>query len=177
MPVIGAFTSTSLTPLFGSSVTLSSIFGDGVGVIDGGIGTVVSGVEYATPALSVPTTYTLTVTNAAGSYVSRSLTITPTSLSITVNPSSYVAVVSEIFTFTATVLLAGSGSNGKTWSTSGGSIDPSTGVFTAPSTPTPIGSPITVTATSVADPTKYSTALVSVVYPIYSGKKSATSSS
>jgi hypothetical protein len=177
MPVIASFSSSSLTPLFSSTVVLTGIYGDGVGVINNGIGAATSGVGYTTPPLNVPTTYTLTVTNAAGTAVTASVTMIPTSLSITVNPASYVAVVNEVFTFTATVLLAGAGSSGKTWSASGGSINASTGVWTAPSTPTAPGSPIIVTATSVADTSKTSTCTVTVVYPIYSGKKSALSSS
>ena len=177
MPVIGAFTSSSLTPLFGSTVVLTGIFGDGTGSIDNGIGAVTSGVGYTTPPLNVPITYTLAVTNAAGTAVTRSVTMVPTTLSITVNPASYVAVVNEVFTFTATVLLAGAGSSGKTWSATGGSIDPDTGVWTAPATPTAPGVPIIITATSVADPSKTSTSVVTVVYPIYSGKKSALASS
>jgi len=176
-PSISSFTPSTLTPLYNSSATLTPIFTNGVGSIDNGIGIVASGVTYSTPALNSPTSFTLTVTNSAGTSVHSTVNLIPTSLSITVNPSTYIAIVNQTITFTAIVLLAGSGSTGKTWSATGGSINSITGVWTAPATATPPGVPIVITATAVADTSKTSNCLVTVVYPIYSGKKSATASS
>ncbi len=55
--------------------TLTATFTDGTGAIDPSIGSVTSGVDVPTPALSDETTYTLTVTNAAGSSVTETVTV------------------------------------------------------------------------------------------------------
>jgi hypothetical protein len=75
-PVIGSFTASPNSPLYGDSVTLHPVFSSGVGVISG-IGQVVSGGGYAVPNLTTYTTFTLTVTNAAGDSVSATLGVNP----------------------------------------------------------------------------------------------------
>ncbi len=73
----------------GQSATLSPVFTNGTGVISGGVGPVISGVSYVvTPTVS--TTYTLTVTNAAGQEVTDTQTIFvvagPFAQALTANP-------------------------------------------------------------------------------------------
>lgn len=74
-PGISGFTS-SLSQIFaGQSVQLTPIFSGGTGAIDSGVGAVSSGQEVAVTPSST-TSYTLTVTNAAGDTVTSSLTTT-----------------------------------------------------------------------------------------------------
>jgi hypothetical protein len=63
-----------------------------------------------------------------------------------------------------------SGSKGVTWSVSGspatsGTIDPATGLYTAPTVGAGIPATVTVTATSVADPTKSNSATETLNVP------------
>lgn len=65
-PVIASLTANPTTISSGARVALTATFTGGGGVIDQGIGTVVSGVPVTTGALTATTTFSLTVTNAAG---------------------------------------------------------------------------------------------------------------
>lgn len=82
-PRIDAFTAAPEGVIQGVSTNLTPVFAYGIGVIDQGIGVVSSGVSIAVTPLS-NTTYTLTVTNPAGTSVSRSLSVavTPFGLSL-----------------------------------------------------------------------------------------------
>lgn len=86
-------------------------------------------------------------------------TSNPTSASITITPSSAQISTDSTQTFTATV--SGLSNTAVTWSSTYGSIDPDTGVYTAPST---VGSGVVV-ATSVANPNLSAQALVRVIIP------------
>ena len=171
-PIISSFVATTTTPLFGDATTLTPSFTGGTASINQGVGTVSSGAGYSTGAMTTAKTFTLTVTNGITT-ATATLTITPTTISVTVTPAVYTAIPSEVKTFTASVLYAGSTSLGRVWSTSGGSIDPATGVWTAPAE----DGVYIVTATSTADPSKSGSATVTVVRPVTSGKKSALASS
>ena len=103
---------------------------------------------YPTPAISSPTTFTLTVTNAAGDTATQTATVGVQAVSVTSITGP--AYVSAGHTATYTAAVSGSVNTAVTWGTSAGSID-STGTLTAPT-----GSPysttpttITLTATSV----------------------------
>ncbi len=73
-PSITSFTSDASVITAGSTVTLTAVFSNGTGVIDNGAGSVTSGTP-VTVAPGVPTTYTLTVTNAAGTSVTSSVAV------------------------------------------------------------------------------------------------------
>ena len=74
-PEITRFTASRLSIVPGQSSDISAVFSQGTGSIDNSIGTVSSGVAY-TVSPSVTTTYLLAVSNAAGTRVTRELTIT-----------------------------------------------------------------------------------------------------
>lgn len=144
----------------GQTSTLMPVFGAGqVGVMDQGIGSVVSGRGVAvTPA--VTTTYNLHASNAAGDSVSVSTQVQVQALSVQVTPGTLTACVGDgaPISFLGNVLHAVNGTNpGIHWSCSGGSIDQN-GVWTPPG----VSGTFLVTATSVADPSKYANALVTV---------------
>jgi hypothetical protein len=65
-PTISAFTGGASTITTGTATTLDPVFANGTGSIDHGIGTVTSGTPVSTGNLGADTTFTLTVTNAAG---------------------------------------------------------------------------------------------------------------
>ena len=78
-PAITSFTAAPASLASGGKVNLTAVFTGGGGVIDQGIGTVASGVPVMTGSLTASTTYTLTVTNAAGTTTTAqtSVTVTP----------------------------------------------------------------------------------------------------
>lgn len=92
--------------------------------------------------------------NTSNNSASVSTPIVPP-VSVTISPASATVNINATEQFTATV--TNSTNTSVTWTASAGTID-ATGLFTAPSTP---GS-ITVTATSVADPTRSASATVTV---------------
>lgn len=78
LALTGTLTATPGTVSSGSTVSLLPVFSGGSGVIDHGIGAVVSGVPVTTGALTATTTYTLSVTNAAGTKaVAQSQVVVP----------------------------------------------------------------------------------------------------
>lgn len=78
------------------------------------------------------------------------------SVSVSISPSAASITAGTTQTLTATV--TGSANTAVTWSSTGGTVS-STGLFTAPSTP----GNVTITATSVADPTKSASATLTIV--------------
>ncbi len=74
-PTISSFTASALAIVDGASTDLTAVFSNGTGVIDQGIGTVSSGVAHASGALLDDTSFTLTVTNTAGTSVTQTLNI------------------------------------------------------------------------------------------------------
>ena len=73
-PVITSFTAMPPSIVSGQSTTLTANFTGGTGVVDNGVGTVSSGVG-ATTSPSSTRTYTLTVTNAAGTAVTAAINV------------------------------------------------------------------------------------------------------
>jgi len=123
---------------------------------------------YTAPAIAPsPSTVTVTATSLSDLSQAGTATVTigsPTSVAVFVSPSSVTLSVKGQQQFAASV--TGSSNTGVRWSVSGtgcvagscGSISP-TGLYTAPPTvPTPALA--TVTATSLADPTKSNSASV-----------------
>ena len=74
-PQISGFTASPTTVTPGSASTLTPTFSQGTGVVDQGIGAVTSGIAFSSGALSADKTFTLTVTNSAGTSVSQPLTV------------------------------------------------------------------------------------------------------
>ena len=100
-PAITSFTATKSPITTGTSTTLTGVFAGGTGAVDQGIGTVTTGVAAATGNLTADTTYTLTVTNAAGTSVTQQVTVT-----VVAAPAitSFTAAKSPITTGTSTTL-------------------------------------------------------------------------
>ena len=135
-------------------------------------GTISSSGLYVAPATApTPNTITITATSVADSTKSASGIVTITGpVAVNISPSSVQVVVGSSQQFAATV--SGSTNSSVSWSVSGagcsgtacGTISPS-GLYFAPSA-VPSPALISVTATSVADPTKSNSAAVTVVPPI-----------
>jgi hypothetical protein len=119
-------------------------------------GTISSTGTYTAP--SAAGTYIVTATSAADPTKSSSATVTvavqtPVSISISPTTSSLQTGGQQLFV----AMISGTGNTAVTWSASAGTIA-SNGTYTAPST----AGNYTVTAVSVADPTKFASAVVSV---------------
>ena len=76
-PTISSFIARDYLLPLASSTTLIAEFAGGIGVIDNGVGSIVSGVPVSISPERT-TAYTLTVTNSIGSFVSEQLTVTVT---------------------------------------------------------------------------------------------------
>ena len=119
-------------------------------------GTVTTSGLYVAP--SAAGTYTVTATSVANSSKSASAVVTvpqPTQISISVSPGTASLQSGGKQQFTA--LVSGTSNTGVTWSVSGGTVT-TNGLYVAPSA----AGTYAVTAVSVADPTKSSSATVSV---------------
>jgi hypothetical protein len=163
----------------GASLQFSAS-GPGVGVVIWGIsgsgcsgitcGSITAAGLYTAPATAPnPATVVITAISLANPSITGSTTVTiiaPGQVGVTVSPSSAQLNVGAQLLFKAAV--TGSTNTAVTWSVSGfgcaattcGTIT-SGGLYTAPSTP-PDPSFVTVTATSVADSTKSSSAMVTI---------------
>jgi len=120
-------------------------------------GTISSAGMYA--AGNVAGNYSVTVTSAADSSKSATATVTVTAtptISVAINPTSESLQAGNTQAFSATV--TGTANTGVTWTASGGTIS-SAGLYTAGST---VGS-YSVTATSVADASKFAKATVTII--------------
>ena len=145
---------------YGGTATLRYTFADGTGVIDYGVGPVSSG-EYklVTGNWNGTRTYTLTVTNPAGDPITGTITVDVTPVVIgTVSPANPTRTVNATQTFGLSGI-SGGATNGYTWSASAGTINASSGAWTAPATP----QSVTITATSSDDASKTASTLVTVV--------------
>jgi hypothetical protein len=137
-------------------------------------GTVSASGLYTAPATippGGPLTVTVTATSQANgtSTGSAVITVTAPPISVTVNPSSATISAGGTQQFTATV--TNTTNTAVTWTISGagcsgpgnpcGTINASTGLYTAPAIP-PTPNAITITATSQADPTRSGTASMTI---------------
>ena len=149
---------TSITS--GSSATLSWTTTNATSVsINNGVGAVTpvaSGSVTITP--SATTTYTATATGSNGSATATAtVTVTAAAVTVTISPSSVSVPSAGTEQFIATVL--NTTNTAVTWSASAGSIS-TTGLLSLAGVAE--GTNVTVTATSVADTTKYASASVTV---------------
>ena len=147
----------------GSSNTAVTWSVDGINGGNSSSGTISTSGVYVAPSSSGE--HTVAATSVADPTKSAKAAVTVTSgVSVTISPTSAAIAVSTTQTFTATVL--GSANTAVTWSVDGvnggnsttGTIS-ATGLYTGPG----IAGQHTVTATSVADPSKKAHASVSVV--------------
>jgi len=123
-------------------------------------GTITSGGIFTAPSVSSATTVTITATSMADSTKSAHASVAvnpPAAVNVTVSPASTSLVSAGTQQFTATV--SNTSNTGVTWSASSGTIS-SNGVFTAPTVTS--SSTAAVTATSLADTTKWAQAIVSI---------------
>jgi hypothetical protein len=129
-PTIASFTPASGTVTPGTGTTLTVSFASGTGAVDKGIGSVSSGTAVSTGALSVTTTYTLTVTNPAGDTATAQVTVKVVGFVAT--GSMHAARVYHTATLLANgkVLIAG-GYDGSTSLAGADLYDPATGLFSA----------------------------------------------
>jgi formylglycine-generating enzyme required for sulfatase activity len=74
-PLITSFTAAKSPITQGTSTTLLALFTGGTGTINAGVGLVSSGVAVSTGTLTSSTTFTLTVTNSAGTAVATTTTV------------------------------------------------------------------------------------------------------
>ena len=125
-PTIATFAAAESTITSGDSTTITATFADGDAVIDNGIGAVTSGGSVSVSP-SADTTYTLTVTNAAGTEITQQLTVTVVEPPII---TSFDASLTTINSGQSTVLTA-------VFSDGSGSIDNGIGSVSS-------GAPITV---------------------------------
>jgi hypothetical protein len=141
-PVATSLVAAPATISSGQSSTLTPTFTDGTGLVSGGVGSVISLSGYpVTPATT--TTYTLTVTNAAGDTALRQATVTVLSgpNAISLLASRRTITLGDSINLTAT-FINGTAVNGLT-----GSANSFT-VGQLPATPTS-GTPVSVTPTAL----------------------------
>ena len=119
-PTIASFTAAKSPITTGTGTTLTGLFSGGLGTVSNGIGAVTPGVAAATGNLAADTTYTLTVTNAAGTSVTQNVTVTVVAMPAI---TSFTAAKSPITTGSGTTL-TGSFSGGT------GSVSQGIGVVT-----------------------------------------------
>ena len=157
------------TQSFGSSVTGTSNTAV-TWSIASGAGTITTSGVYTAPAV-MPASNLVTVraTSAASlsSYASASITLMappPPPIIVAVAPATASVQLGQTATFTSTV--TGTANTAVTWSigNGGGSINVSTGVYTAPAA-MPASSSVTVVATSQANAAKTSFAIVTLTAP------------
>ena len=123
-------------------------------------GTITSSGMYTAPGN--PGTYTVKATSVADSTKSASATVTvtaPATVSVSISPTAASLATGATQQFTATV--SGTSNTAVTWKANGGAVS-SGGLYTAPAT----AGTYSVTATSVADPTKSASASVSVAVAV-----------
>ncbi len=157
-PVATSLVASTQTPARGATFTLTPTYAAGTGSINNSVACPATG--QASAALSADwtgaRTYLLTVTNAAGTATTTSVTITPQTVSIgTISPAAPTLTVGTSQAFTASI--TGGLTNGVTWSSAAGTWVGNT--WTTPPTP---GS-YTLTATSTDDTSKTASCTVTVV--------------
>jgi len=124
-------------------------------------GTITSGGLFTAPSVTSSTTETVTATSAAdpSKHSQATITVNPAaaSISVAVSPTSSSIISSGTQQFTATV--RNTSNTAVLWTATGGTIS-SGGMFNAPQVSASVTA--TITATSVADPTKFARSTVTV---------------
>ena len=155
-PAITSFTAAAPSITSGTSTTLTGVFTGGTGSVDHSVGTVTSGTAASTGNLTANTTFTLTVTNAAGTSVTLPVTVTIVAAPVI---TSFTAASPVITNGTATIL-------SYTFTGGTGAIDQTVGTVTSGGTsnvhPT-VTTTYTLTVTNGLGATTTQTATVTVV--------------
>lgn len=163
-----ALTATPSSVNYGGTSVLTATFSNGTATLVGGSDSTspTSPINHTTPALSATTTYTLTVTNAAGDSVTGTATVTVSNVTITP-----LAPLTKTLSLTKTLQMTGGVVSGSvdasvTWSVvqgaGYGTID-GNGLYTAPATMPGGGSTVTIRCTSTANPAVYTEATITLV--------------
>jgi len=154
-PTITSFTSAAATITAGGSTTLTGVFSNGTGSVSNGVGAVTNSIAVSvSPATT--TTYTLTVTNAAGTAVTKQVIVTVVAAPVI---TSFVPGAATITSGSSTTLTA-------MFSNGTGSVDNSVGVVTnnAAVTVSPtLTTTYTLTVSNTAGSFVTKTAIVTVV--------------
>jgi hypothetical protein len=171
-PSITSFTAASATITTGNSTTLTAVFSNGTGSVDNGVGSVTTSVS-KTVLPAATTTYTLTVTNLAGTSVTKQITITvvpaPTITSFT--PAAAAITAGSSTTLTA-IFTNGTGG---TATVDNGVGAVTSGVATSPVSPSATTTyTLTVTNTAGTSVTKQTTITVDPV-PVITSFTAASS--
>jgi Putative Ig domain len=125
-------------------------------------GTISSAGLFTAPSVASSQSVTVTATSSADAskQASASVIVSPNLVMVAVSPAAASIVSGGTQQFTATV--GGTSNVGASWSATAGTVSNS-GLFTAPTVT--LATTVTVTATSLADPTKAASAIVSVNPP------------
>jgi hypothetical protein len=165
IPVASFLTCSSLTPPYNTSVNLIPSFSGGTGVIGStGVGSLditgsaVSGSSYPTPLITSAKTYTLTVTGTGGATAFTTCTAVPSVVTISPITPANETIAPGNQTFSATV--SGGATDHITWTATGGTFVGN--VWTSPNT----AGTYTITATSVDEPSIFTTTTVTVSAPV-----------
>jgi hypothetical protein len=126
-----------------------------------------SSVTYTAPLPVTTSTAVITATSKTDTTKTATITIPLTPISVgAISPATVSLGVSSAQAFTGATVANDASSSGVTWSispaTGAGTINSSTGAYSAPTTVISSSSTVTVTATSVKDPTKTSTATITL---------------
>ena len=155
-PVITSFSAAKSPLTAGSATSLSAVYTGGTGAVDQGLGAMASGAAVSTGSLSASLTYTLTVTNDAGSSATAQAPVQVVAAPVI---SSFSAAAPSIYTGMATTLTAA-------FSGGTGSIDSGIGpVTTGVAVPTgnlSAGLTYTLTVTNTAGTSASAQATVTV---------------
>jgi len=162
-PAITSFTAASSTISSGSSTTLTAVFSNGTGSVSNGVGAVTSGTP-VTVSPTATTTYTLTVTNAAGTAVTQQTTVT-----VTAAPAitSFTAAATTISAGSSTTLTAVFTGGTGSVNNSVGAVTSGTAVTVSPASTTTYTLTVSNTATPPASVTSTVTVIV-VPLPVIS---------
>jgi hypothetical protein len=154
---IVSFTAEPNPALYGGTSKLTGVFSGGAGSVDNGVGPVTSNVAVDTAAITVETTFKLTVTNSLGDTDSKETTVGVQTVTISdVSPANPNVTINKTKQFSATV--TGAADTSVLWFTTAGSID-GNGLFTAPPNP----ATVTITAKANAKQTVFKQTTVYVV--------------
>jgi len=172
IPVASFLACNPLTPPYNSSVSLVPRFSGGSAVIGStGVGSLdittsaVSGSSYPTPPVTSAETYTLTVTGSTGTTAFTTCTVVPNAVTISAISPAKQTIAPGNQTFTATV--SGGATDTLTWSATAGTFLGN--VWTSPNA----AGTYTITATSVDEPSIFTTTTVTVSLPVITAQPSS----
>ncbi len=86
-PKVQGFSASTTGPLCGEAVTLTAVFSGGTGIIDQGVGPVVSGQPISTGPITSRTQFTLSVTDDAGGTTAAQVVVVPQTVVVAGLPS------------------------------------------------------------------------------------------